>query len=133
MDRLHPKLFDLVTSWDSDTEQPVVTEINLDAVARNRNQFDFLSVRKNGDWTECPGDDGVGFQRFRMIGADRNRFRIEYQRNAGGTLTTATRIECVVETRQILVAGRRDSIQVLRVVSIAAQEDEKRADEKHVR
>ena len=70
--RIHPRLFEMVTSWDSDTEQPVVTEINLDAVVKNRNQFDFSKVRTNGAWIECAGDDGRGFSRFKTIKSNKN-------------------------------------------------------------
>ncbi|GDY07373.1 hypothetical protein LBMAG52_08590 [Planctomycetia bacterium] len=116
--RIHPKVFEMVTSWDSDTEQPVVTEINLDAVAKNRNQFDFSKVKKNGEWIECVGDDGHGFRRFKTIKSDKKRHVIEFQRNAGGTLTTSTLIEFVIETRHVLKAGKAHPIQVLRVMAI---------------
>ena len=124
VERIHPRLFEMVTSWDSDTQQPVVTEINLDAVAKNRNQFDFSKVKKRGDWIECPGDDGQGFRRFKIISFDKKQLLIEFQRNTGGTLTTATLIEVVVETRDLLVAGKSQTIQVLRVMSIEAKRDD---------
>ena len=91
--RIHPKLFEMVTSWDSDTDQPVVTEINLDAVVKNRNQFDFSKIRKNGEWIECAGDDGRGFRRFKTIKSDKQRLLIEFQRNAGGTLRKMAEID----------------------------------------
>lgn len=122
VERIHPKVFDLVTSWDSDTEQPVVTEINLDAVMKNRNQFDFSLVRKNGDWTECTGDDGRGFRRFKIIKSDGKASLIEFQRNADGTLTTASFIEFVVDTKRFQVDGKTRRVQVLRVISIEARE-----------
>jgi hypothetical protein len=121
VERFHPKLFELVTSWDSDTDQPVVTEINLDAVVKNRNQFDFTKVKKNGDWIECPGDDGCGFRRFKIIKADQKQFLIEFQRNAGGTLTTPSLIEFVIDTRHLLKAGKSHPVQVLRIMSIEAR------------
>src|SRR5690554_1811062 len=43
-----PEVFELVECWLSDTEQPVVTEISLAAVARNRNQFQAGSIRREG-------------------------------------------------------------------------------------
>ena len=119
--RIHPKLFEMVIAWDSDTEQPVVTEINLDAVAKNRNQFDFSKVKKNGDWIECAGDDGCGFIRFKTLNSDKKRLLIEFQRNAGGTLTIGVLIEFVVETRDVLKAGKTHPIQVLRVISFEAK------------
>ena len=118
IERIHPKLFEMVTSWDSDTEEPVVTEINLDAVAKNRNQFDFSKVKKNGDWIESAGDDGHSVSRYKIIKSDKQRQSIEFQRNGGGTLTTVSLIEFVIETRAIRKAGKVRRIQVLRVISI---------------
>lgn len=115
---IHPKVFEMVTSWNSDTEQPVVTEVNLDAVAKNRNQFDLAQVKKNGEWIGCVGEDGHGFRRFKTIKSDKKLFVIEFQSNAGGTLTTATLIEFVIETRDIRKAGKTHSIPVLRIMSI---------------
>lgn len=57
--QIHPRVFALVTCWPSDTDEPVVTEVNLDAVTRNRNQFDTTLVKTPGEWTECPGEQGV--------------------------------------------------------------------------
>ena len=118
IERIHPKLFEMVTPWDSDTEEPVVTEINLDAVAKNRNQFDFSKVKKNGDWIESAGDDGHSVSRYKIIKSDKQRQSIEFQRNGGGTLTTVSLIEFVIETREIRKAGKVRRIQVLRVISI---------------
>lgn len=118
LSKLHPGIFEMVTCWSSDSEQPVATEINLDAVAKNQNQFDFSKVRKNGEWTECPGEDGVGFSRFRLLKSDDRHFEVEFQSNTGGTLTTASLIEFVIETRDFRKAGKPVAIQVLRIVSV---------------
>lgn len=118
--RIHPAAFELVACWNSDTEQPVVTEINLDAVRKNRNQFDAATVRTNGDWIECPGRDDQGFRRFKVISSGENIFVVEFQSNSGGTLTTATRIEFVIETRELRTAGKTRPVSVLRVVSLEA-------------
>ena len=128
-DRIHPNVFEMVTSWDSDIEEPVVTEVNLDAVAKNRNQFDFAKVKRNGEWIECVGEDDQGFRRYRnmkdprplgQIGSNKKRLVVEFQRSAGGTLTTRTMIEFVIETRQVRKSGKTLPIQVLRVISIEA-------------
>lgn len=118
--RIHPRVFEMVTSWDSDTEEPVITEVNLDAVVKNRNQFDFSKVRKNGEWIECAGDGDIGFSRFKYLKSENSQILVEFQRNAGGTLTTETLIEFVIQTRDVLKAGKPHRIQVLRVLSIAA-------------
>src|SRR5438045_9544651 len=36
---IHPKVFSMIDSWVSDSESPVVTEINVDAVEKYRNEF----------------------------------------------------------------------------------------------
>jgi hypothetical protein len=118
---IHPAAFELVTCWNSDSEQPVVTEINLDAVRKNRNQFDAATVRSTGDWVECPGHDDHGFRRFRVISSDKNVFTVEFQSNSEGTLTTATRIEFILETREIRSAGKARPVSVLRVMSVEAR------------
>lgn len=120
---IHPKVFEMVTSSMSDTEEPVVTEINLDAVAKNRNQFDLAKVTKSGEWLECVGEKGTGFQRFKTIKSDKKHFVIEFQRNAGGTLTSASLIEFVIETRDIRKAGKPHEISVLRIMSIETKSD----------
>ena len=37
--KIHPKVFSMIDCWVSDSESPVVPEINLDAVERNGNEF----------------------------------------------------------------------------------------------
>ncbi len=44
----HPLVFSKVESWISDTMSPVLTEVNLDAVQRNRNQFDRDEIKQEG-------------------------------------------------------------------------------------
>jgi hypothetical protein len=46
----HPEVFSMIQCWISDTERPVVTEVNLDAVQRDRNQFDQDRVKQEGGW-----------------------------------------------------------------------------------
>src|SRR5882724_5094487 len=43
--KIHPKVFRMITCWVSDSESPVVTEINLDAVEKNRNEFNQDGMR----------------------------------------------------------------------------------------
>ena len=116
--KIHPGVFELVTCWDSDSAQPVVSEINLDAVAKNQNQFDTTTVTKNGDWIECPDADGEGFKRFRTVSSDKNSYVIEYQSNAGGTLTNASLIEFLLDSRTIRSNDTTIKISVLRILAI---------------
>ncbi len=117
--QLHPKMFEMVLCHPSDTQQPVVTELNLDAIRRNRNQFDFDAIRSHGDWWESPGENGQGFHRIRLRGSAENVHRIEYQVNAGGTLTTNALIECLIESKSIQIDGKPTSIRILKIVAIS--------------
>jgi len=112
----------LVESWISDTEHPVVTEVNLDAVAVNRNQFDRSTIKKNGDWIEYTDNETHGFQRFKELKTSNGRFTVEYQNNGGGTLTTASVIEFSIEKRELHKDGKPISVRVLRIASIATKE-----------
>lgn len=117
--QIHPRVFELITGWFSDQDLPVVTEINLDAVATNRNQFDSAKVTKDGDWTSCPTEDGRGFQRYRQVSAEAGRWTVNYQYNGGGTLTASTRIEFTLEQRAITKDGKPTKVKVLRVLAVS--------------
>ncbi len=117
--RVHPKIFDMIDCWLSDSESPVVTEINLDAVEMNKNEFDMDEVKPDGEWTRAPTpkpQDG-GFMRYRVLGLKGNTYTVEYQENGGGTLTTDSKIEFVIDKRTIQRDGKPLTMRVLRVVS----------------
>ncbi|MFN9719689.1 MAG: hypothetical protein ACK58L_13395 [Planctomycetota bacterium] len=119
--QIHPRVFSLVTGWPADGEEPVVTEINLDAVSRNRNQFETSHVKTRDGWTESPGADGRGFERYRVIGSDNGKMTVEFQSNGGGTFTSASMIEFIIESRELQQNGKRVIRKVLRVTSIAVK------------
>src|SRR5438067_6153878 len=48
--KIHPKVFNMIDCWVSDSESPVVTEINLDAVEKNGNQFNRDGMSEDGEW-----------------------------------------------------------------------------------
>jgi hypothetical protein len=100
----HPAVFNMIGSWISDTESPVVTEVNLDAVQRNRNQFDRDEVKQEGEWIVNRVRER-GFTRYRVIERKDNYYKVEYQDNGGGTLTTSSQIGFTLERREILVGG----------------------------
>ena len=102
--KVHPKVFSLI-------DYPRVKEVNLDD-----NQFQEEVKPKDG-WTWCDGEDGRGFMRYTVVEALGNRYAVEYQDNAGGTLTEAAIIEFVVETRQVRTDGKLKSTRVLRVLA----------------
>jgi hypothetical protein len=50
--KIHPKVFSMINCWISDSESPVVTEINLDAVEKNRNEFNDDGLKQDGEWLQ---------------------------------------------------------------------------------
>lgn len=115
--KIHPKVFSMIDCWISDSESPVVTEINLDAVEKNGNEFNQDEVSQDGEWTRCPVPDTNGFMRYRVLEHKGDRYKVEYQENGGGTLTTASIIEFAIEKRTIQRDGKPVTIRVLRVSS----------------
>jgi hypothetical protein len=117
--KIHPKVFNLIDCWISDSESPVVTEINLDAVEKNGNEFNDDGLKQDGEWMRCPMPDTNGFMRYRVLESKGNRYKVEYQENGGGTLTTAAIIEFAIEKREIQRDAKPATIRVLRVLSYA--------------
>ena len=95
----------------------MVTEINLDAVEKNGNEFNNDGLKQDGEWMTCPVPDANGFMRYRVLETKGNRFKVEYQENGGGSLTTASIIEFVIEEREIQRDGKPGMVRVLRVLS----------------
>lgn len=116
--KIHPKVFSYIEGWLSDGESPVVTEINLDAVEVSGNQFEVDEVKKEDEWTRSPNGDG-GFLRYRFTEHRGNHYKVVYQNNGGGSLTTAALIEFSVEKRDVKVEGKAKTIRVLKVLSYA--------------
>jgi len=116
--KIHPKVFSMIDCWISDSVSPVVTEINLDAVEKNGNQFNTDGVKPDGEWTRSPTPESKeGFMRYRALESKDNHYKVEYQENGGGTLTTASIIEFDIEKRNIRRDGKPVTIRVLRVSS----------------
>ena len=112
---IHPKVFNMIDCWISDSESPVVTEINLDAVEKNGNEFNQDGLVQDAEWLRCPVPETNGFMRHRVVESKGNHFKVEYQENGGGTLTTASIIEFEIEKRNIRRDGKPVTIRVLRV------------------
>jgi hypothetical protein len=113
---LHPEVFSMIQCWISDTEKPVVTEVNLDAVQRDRNQFNHDGVKQEGGWFVYRVPEG-GFKRYRVIEQRGNQYKVEYQDNGGGTLTRDSEIGFTIDKREIQVDGKARVIRTLRVIS----------------
>jgi hypothetical protein len=117
--KIHPKVFNMIDCWISDSETPVATEINLNAVEKNGNQFNEDGLTQDGEWLSYSLPEAGGFMRYRVLEAKGNHYKIEYQENGGGTLTTASTIEFDIEKRTIRRDGSPLTIRVLRVSSYA--------------
>jgi hypothetical protein len=115
--KIHPKVFSMISCWISDSESPVVTEINLDAVEKDGNEFNQDGLKQDDEWLQCPVPDSNGFMRYRLMESKGNRYKVEYQENGGGTLTTSTIIEFEIEKRNIHRDGKPVTIRVLRLLS----------------
>lgn len=114
---LHPKIFNMIDCWLSDSAAPVVTEFNLDAVETNDNQFQSSEVKPDHEWTRVNTKEDGGYMRYRVIGLKGNRYTVEYQENGGGTLTTDRTIDFVIDKRSIERDGKIENIRILRVMS----------------
>jgi hypothetical protein len=116
--KIPPKVFSYIEGWLSDGESPVVTEINLDAVDASGNQFPGDDVKKEDEWVRSPNGDG-GFMRYRFTEHRGNHYKVVFQNNGGGSLTTAATIEFSVEKRDVKVDGKVKTVRVLKVLSYA--------------
>ena len=114
---IHPKVFSMVESWLSDMTSPVVTEVNLDAVRENGNQF-YRKPFVTGAWTRIDSEDSRGYMRYRILSRQGNSYVVEFQNNGGGSLTTSTRIGFTISHRTFDVEGERKQVQVMRIESI---------------
>jgi len=119
--KVHPKAFSLIENLQPDAEYPVVTEISLDAVAANDNQFPPGEIRQEGEWVSCATEGGRGFARYRVLQTAGARYTVEFQENGGGTLTTSAIIEFVVEKRILRKDGKPKSVRVLKVLAFSAR------------
>jgi hypothetical protein len=117
--QIHPKVFQMIGCLISDNDEPVATEINLDAIRKDQNQFDPTEIKQVDGWTQCP--DNRGFLRYRIVKSAGNRFTVEYQENGGGSLTTSSLIEFSIEVRPFNRDSKQASAHVLRVEGISSK------------
>jgi hypothetical protein len=99
----------------------VVTEINLEAVEKNGNEFNEERLKHDGQWLQCPVPDTNGFVRYRVLESKGSHYKVEFQENGGGTLTTASEIGFEIQNRTIQRDGKPAMIRVLRVLSYHAK------------
>lgn len=115
-DDVHPKVFQMVQSWISDRQAPVVTEVHLEAMRANRNQFDFAAVRRDGPWIVYR--DGNEMLRFRVTGHAGRSWTVVYQENDGGSFTSQSVIRFNLLARPLQVDGQPLEASILRVLGI---------------
>ena len=115
--KLHPKIFNMIDCWLSDSESPVVTEFNLDAVEVNGNEFNMDDVKADREWTRINTKEDGGYMRYRVLGLKGNTYTVQYQENGGGSLTTDSKIEFEIGKRTIQRDGKPLTMRVLRVTA----------------
>ena len=119
--KIHPKIFNMIDCWLSDSAAPVVTEFNLDAVETNDNEFQMSEVKPDREWTRVNTKEDGGYMRYRVLGLKGNTYTVQYQENGGGTLTTNSKIEFEIGKRTIQRDGKPLTMRVLRVTSYTSQ------------
>jgi hypothetical protein len=119
--RVHPQVFAMMQCWLSDSRYPVVTEVNLDAVEQNGNQFPAGEVTQENGWVVSRTVGGEGFKRYRLTGKGDSRYKVEFQENGGGSLTSSSLLDCSVEPRSLSIDGKVTTVRVLRVHGCSAK------------
>jgi hypothetical protein len=99
----------------------VVTEVNLDAVEQNGNQFPAGEVTQENGWVVSRTVGGEGFKRYRLTGKGDSRYKVEFQENGGGSLTISSLLDCSVEQRSLSIDGKATTVRVLRVHGCSAK------------
>ena len=121
---IHPLIFQMVDCWTSDTSYPVVTEFNLDAIEKNRNQFDRDDVKKVGEWTEFRNmsDSGEALLRCKISQPKDGIFTAIFTENGEGSMTTVRFIRFSIGERIFGVDGKQISHRTLKILSISNHE-----------
>lgn len=119
----------MILSFISDTESPVVTAVSLNAVARNRNQFDYDKVRIEGDWIIYRDPETVGTCAYKVMSESKGAFKVAYRENGGGTLTTMKYISFYIESKSQRINGKIVSTKNLVVSGV----DDKQVAESQIR
>ena len=119
---IHPLVFKLILCWDSDTISPVATEINLEAVYRNNDQFDYSRVTKEKDldgveWIAYTPSDQRGYARYRIVEQTNQMTRVIFNENGGGSYTSQAKITYQIAKRSVQIEGKKTDISVLRVLA----------------
>ena len=119
---IHPLVFKLILCWDSDTISPVATEINLEAVYKNNDQFDYSRVTKKKDldgveWIVYRPSDQSGYNEYRIVEQTSENTRVIFNENGGGSYTSQAKITYQIVKRSVQIEGKKTDISVLRVLA----------------
>lgn len=113
---IHPLALRQITCWESDLEEPVVTQFSLDAVEKNGNQFYRDEVSVEGEWVRWRhGRESCNYHKTEV---EPGLLRFEVFTNGGGTLTLKTVIDGRIMTRDLVVNGKPVRIRVFDVVAV---------------
>ena len=120
---IHPLVFKLILCWDSDTISPVATEINLEAVYKNDDQFDYSRIAKEKDlggveWIVYTPSDQRGYNRYRIVEQTSQMTRVIFNENGGGSYTSQAKITYQIVKRSLQIEGKKNDISALRVLAI---------------
>ena len=114
----HPKMFTLMQNWISDTESPVVTEINLDAINKNRNEYDFKAIKHNDEWYRYDDNKKHTYYRYKIISKNGDTYKILFQDGGTGSFVSTSEIKFEIIYRSIIVDREKKNIRILRVAAI---------------
>ncbi len=115
---VHPKAFENIEAWISDTESPLFVSFNVDAVRKNRNQFDYSHVTVAGDVVTFTEKNG--YLAYRIVSNTEDALHIIFYNNGGGTLTTATDMTFAKVSKAMLVHGKSQTIKLLELIELGS-------------
>ncbi len=116
---IHPAVFPMVMRWISETESPVVSEVNLDAMLRDRNQFSFEEVSTDGEWFRLDCDHG--FEQYRVLSRRGHAVPVEYESNGGGSMATVKLTWFELLSRRIEIDVIPQERRVMRIIGVDRQ------------
>ena len=115
---IHPRVFSQVPCWLSDNGIPEVTEINLTAVKKNVNKYNYSEIQESDGWVKWISDESNYSYAYKVVEKMNKLYKIKYVENFGGSSSFIYEIGYSLEDREITIEGKKDIIQVIRIQSI---------------
>ena len=103
----------MVLSWVSDKEQPVVTQVNLDAMRGNNDQFDYSAVEQDGKRVRYSQNDETISYWLEDSGDGKIRAHVVQ----GGSGSLSMQIDFQILKERVKIDGLIKEIEVLDVVA----------------